>query len=81
MYTKETSKTYTGTKTVKAWPMTRGGYNAYRGWTIPTDEDPDEAGYMVEYEELDGKPNHPNHAGYISWSPATVFERSYHEEG
>ena len=73
-----TTKTYEGTKRVHARPMTRGEYNAYRGWEVPADENPADDGYLVEY--LDGgKSNHPNHAGYISWSPTDVFERSYKE--
>lgn len=57
-------------------PMTLGEYNSYRGWNIPENENPEEPGYLVEY--LDGgKPNHPEHRGYISWSPKDVFERSY----
>lgn len=68
---------YIGTKLVLAAPMTRGDYNHYRGWTIPANEDPEDVGYLVEY--LDGgEPNHEDHEGYISWSPANVFERSYH---
>lgn len=67
---------YIGTKLVKMQPMTRGEYNVYRGWTIPADERPDDAGYLVEY--LDGgKPNHPDHAGYISWSPKEQAEAAY----
>jgi hypothetical protein len=67
---------YVGTKAVLARAMTRGDYNAYRGWTIPANEDPTERGYLVEY--LDGgKPNMGEHQGYVSWSPADVFERSY----
>lgn len=74
-------KTYSGTKTLYAWPATKVQYNNYRGWVTPSDEDPLEPGYLVEYTnggEQD-KPNHPNHAGYISWSPAGVFESTYHE--
>jgi hypothetical protein len=78
VYTKENGKTYTGTKTLHAWPATKAEYCAYRGWTVPTDEDASEAGYLVEYEP-DGKPNHPNHDGYVSWSPANVFDKTYFE--
>lgn len=67
---------YRGTKRVLAWPMSRGDYNAYRGWTVPDDEDPSDAGFLVEYTD-GGKQNHPKHAGYVSWSPADVFARSY----
>lgn len=67
---------YEGTKRVRARPMTRGDYNAYRGWQVPTDENPADEGYLVEYED-GGKSNHPDHKGYISWSPKDVFERAY----
>lgn len=71
-------QTYLGTKLLKAKPMLLGDYNAYRGWPIPADEDPAAMGYLVEY--LDGgKPNHVDHAGYISWSPRDVFERAYRQ--
>lgn len=67
---------YTGSKVVGAIPMTRGDYNVYQGWTLPEDQNADDTGYLVEY--LDGgKPNHPEHAGYISWSPTDVFEKNY----
>ena len=69
-------KLYQGTRRLTAQPMTRGDYNAYRGWTVPAGEDPADAGYMVEYQD-GGKANDSRHMGYISWSPADVFERSY----
>ncbi len=69
-------KRFVGTKYLRATPMTRGEYNAYRGWTIPGNENPNEAGYLVEYED-GGKANDSRHAGYISWSPADVFEKAY----
>ena len=67
---------FVGTKSVLATPMTRGEYNEYRGWQIPENEDPKEQGYLIEYVD-GGKPNDDRHAGYISWSPKDVFERSY----
>ncbi len=73
-----TPKLYEGTKRLLAQPMTRGAYNQYRGWETPAGENPADAGYLVEYQD-GGKPNCPRHAGYISWSPADVFERSYKE--
>lgn len=69
-------KTYVGTKTIKATPMNRLAYNEYRGWKLPEDENGEDEGMLVEY--LDGgKSNHPNHVGYISWSPLDVFEKAY----
>lgn len=71
-----TIETYIGTKRIRAAAMTRREYNVLRGWVVPADENPDDAGYLVEY--LDGgKPNVLGFAGYVSWSPADVFERSY----
>ncbi len=65
-----------GTKQVTATPMTRLAYNEYRGWTLPADENGADEGYLVEY--LDGgAPNHPKHAGYISWSPEAQFDAAY----
>ena len=67
---------YTGTKTVYAVPMNRQEYNDYRGWTLPENEDGADEGYLVEYAD-GGKSNDSRHVGYISWSPADVFNRSY----
>lgn len=67
---------YIGTKLVKALAMSRADYNTYRGWDLPAGEDGSDEGYLVEY--LDGgKPNHPAHEGYISWSPREQFEAAY----
>ena len=67
---------YIGVKEIKAIHMTRAEYNDYRGWKVPEDENPNDEGFLVEY--LDGgQSNHPDHAGYISWSPKDVFERAY----
>lgn len=68
-----------GTKQIIAWPMTRQDYNDYRGWQLPADEDGSDEGFLVEY--LDGgAQNHPNHIGYISWSPKDVFERAHQDQ-
>lgn len=69
-------KKYIGTKTLFAQPMTRGEYNQYRGWELPSNENPNDKGYLVEYED-GGKPNDPRHKGYISWSPEDVFIKAY----
>lgn len=65
-----------GTKQILALAMTRQAWVDYRGWDLPVDENGDDAGYLVEYVD-GGASNHPDHAGYISWSPADVFDRSY----
>lgn len=71
---------YIGTKSILATPMTRLEYNQYRGWDVPSDENPSDDGYLVEY--LDGgQANHEAHAGYISWSPKQVFDNAYRQNG
>lgn len=65
----EQMKQYTGTKTVKAMPMTMGeAYerNLLQEGVRPSECETDKAGYLVEYED-----------GYQSWSPADVFEKAY----
>lgn len=65
-----------GIKVILATAMTRLAYNEYRGWELPADEDGSDEGFLVEYTD-GGQPNHPDHEGYISWSPKDVFERAY----
>lgn len=67
---------YIGVKLINAKPMSREEYNELRGWTVPADENPDDAGYLVEYID-GGKANTERFAGYVSWSPKDVFERAY----
>lgn len=67
---------YIGTKLIRAEPMNRAEYNSFRAWTLPSDENGDDEGYLVEY--LDGgKPNVATHAGYVSWSPKAQFDAAY----
>lgn len=72
------SELFIGTKIIEAQPMTRLEYSDYRGWKLPDDENGDDEGYLVEYSD-GGRSNHPDHAGYISWTPKDVFERSYRD--
>lgn len=68
---------YIGTKLINAKPMTRLEYNTLRGWTLPENENGDDAGFLVEYVD-GGKANMPDaFQGYVSWSPAEVFNLSY----
>ena len=71
---------YTGTKVIKAKEMSRGEYNKLRGWVTPSDENPEDAGYLVEYVGQ-GNPNHADFSNYISWSPKRVFEEAYKPSG
>lgn len=67
---------YIGVKQINAMSMTREQYNEFRGWTVPANENPDDAGYLVEYID-GGQANTEQFAGYVSWSPQEVFERAY----
>ncbi len=77
---KKNLQQYTGTKTIMATPMTRGEYNTLRGWEVPADENPDDAGYLVQYEN-DSKANVEGFDGYISWSPQKPFNEAYKPSG
>ncbi len=57
---------YVGVKLVEAKPMNRGEYNLYRGWQLPEDENPDDAGYLVISAD-----------GYETWTPKVKFEADY----
>lgn len=71
-------KIHIGVKVINAKPMTRQEYNYLRGWKLPENENGADEGFLVEY--LDGgQANHPDFAGYISWSPADVFANAYRE--
>ncbi|NTE96700.1 crAss001_48 related protein [Agrobacterium tumefaciens] len=70
---------YIGTKHIKAQPMTRAEFVAYRYPNQEPNPDagaPDDEGYLVEYTD-GGQPNHLAHAGYISWSPKAQFDAAY----
>lgn len=67
---------FIGTKVVIAEAMTRAAYNEYRGWQLPSDEDGNDDGYLVEYTD-GGKPNVAGRAGYVSWSPKEQFDAAY----
>ena len=71
---------YVGTKAIDATPMNHADYNTYRGWVLPEDEDGSDEGFLVEYID-GGASNHPDHEGYISWSPAKVFLEAYKSSG
>lgn len=65
-------KKYECHKVVHAKPMSRGDYNEYRGWRVPEDENPNDEGYLVIY-------NQETEDHYESWSPKYIFESGYSE--
>ena len=60
-------KKYIRINYVDAEPMTRGEYNAYRGWTLPADERAEDEGYIIYYRK--GLPDE-----YVSWCPKRQFD-------
>lgn len=64
------SKTYIGTKIVKAESMSYYEFNSIDSELIKKSggKPQDREGYKIEYED-----------GYKSWSPKEVFERCYRE--
>ena len=77
---KQSLQQYNGTMTIFATPMTRGEYNDLSGWQITEDEDPNDPGYLVQYEN-DSKANVEGFDGYISWSPQKPFKEAYRASG
>lgn len=69
-------QTYIGSKIVNAIPMNRLQYNNFRGWVLPSNENGEDEGYLVEYTD-GGSPNTPHYKGYVSWSPKIQFENAY----
>ena len=69
-----TMKTCVRLNVVDAMPMSRGEYNAYRGWTLPVGEIPDDDGYIIWYRK--GTANE-----YISWCPKKDFDEVSREIG
>jgi len=62
----ENYKVYVGTKIIKAIKMSRDDFDrTVKNQEIPRDSE-NQSGYKVVYDD-----------GYISWSPADVFERCY----
>lgn len=59
---------YIGTKMIEVRVMNRGEYNKYRGWSLPRNENPEDEGYFVKYQD-----------GYESWSPKKQFEEAYRD--
>lgn len=77
---KPTMDFYIGSKEILARSMNRLEYNIYRGWELPSDENGEDSGFLVEYLNS-GESNDDRHKGYISWSPSKVFIGAYKENG
>jgi len=71
-------KQYQMHNTVTADPMTRGEYNALRGWTVPAGENPDDAGFLIVNPSVSER-NLAGYDGYVSWLPQEAFAELYRE--
>ena len=66
--THEPLQQYVGLKRINAAPLTENNWLDANG--RDTDPEDDTKGYVIQYED-----------GYVSWSPAHVFEESYKRSG
>lgn len=74
----ESMKDYKANIRVKARPMTRGEYNLCRGWETPSNENPNDEGYLVVNTTVSER-NMQVYNGYVSWLPKKAFEEQYVE--
>lgn len=70
-------KSYLGTSMIHAKEMTRLEYTQLRGWELPSDENGEDPGFLVE--KLGGAPNVPGYDGYVSWLPFNEFHNTFRE--
>ena len=75
-----TPVTLFGSRFVVAYPMTRLQYNSLRGWDLPSDENGDDEGFMIE-NLTNAKPNTDFAEGYISWSTKEQVFLEFRETG
>lgn len=71
-------KKFYGTKEVNARPMNRLDYNIFRGWELPSDENGDDLGYLVESV---GEANTEELEGYVNWLTKDQFDMDYNASG
>lgn len=55
-------KEYLDVKKINAEPMDRQTYNDYRGWIVPPDENPTDAGFLAKHS-----------SGHVCWLPKKEF--------
>jgi hypothetical protein len=69
-------KLYSCQTQVLAKPMTRGQYHLLQGFQL--NEDSEDQGYLIVHPN--GKKNHADYAGHITWTTKEVFESGGYEE-
>lgn len=60
---------------VKVYPMNRADYNAWRGWELPSDENGEDEGYLVQHLQV-SEANTPEN-GYVNWMSHEQFYRTH----
>lgn len=68
--------TFISTHQVQATPLNRKDYNDLRGWEVPSDENPNDDGYLVVNNGVLER-NVDGFDGYVSWLPKVAFEEQY----
>lgn len=71
---------FVSTRTVQATPLNRQDYNDLRGWEVPSDENPNDDGYLVVNAGVSER-NVDGFDGYVSWLPKLAFEEQYKPNG
>ena len=64
---------------VNAQPMSLGKYNDFRGWELPSNENANDEGYLIEC--LNENPNTAEYNGYVTWASKSQFEHSFSADG
>lgn len=75
-----TPVTLFGSRFVLGYPMTRLQYNSLRGWDLPSDENGDDAGLLIE-NLTNSKPNTDFLNGYVSWQTIEQANAEFRQTG
>lgn len=63
---------------LSAYKMTRGEYNALRGWELPAGEDGLDAGFLVVNHTASER-NVDGYDGYVNWLPSKIFRQTHQQ--
>ena len=69
-----------GSRFVETYPMTRKEYNDLRGWELPSDENGDDKGFLVN-NLTNANPNTNFLDGYVSWITEEQCNREFRTSG
>lgn len=75
-----TPVTLFGSRFVLGYPMTRLQYNSLRGWDLPSDENGDDAGLLIE-NLTNSQPNTDFLNGYVSWQTIEQANAEFRQTG